>query len=223
MATATKLSSPASVTLARGLLPSLWIRTLDESLLFSALVVTWLVGGLVSGSATSSMKAAVAGSRDPDRVFAFYSVLMLTFGAIAVPLLTQLRLRHRLVFASLALSLLTASLLAIARWWPERSAQPPRPTTQQGAMESLVVRFAAIAALGCYFLGYSGVWPYVERLGIAAGLEPAAAGKAVGLGLASGGVGAALAAMASTRIRRIHGYRSGIGHRNYWVGFSRQR
>ena len=178
------------------------VATLSAAALFGVLLAIWLVGGLGSGTATSTMKAAVAGTRDPDRVFAFYSMLMLAFGALAVPSLTQLRLAHGLAYVYLAMAVLTAALLTVSRAWPARTAvrtriggaSPDRPRTLQ---------ITAIAALGCYFLGYSGVWPYAERLAIAAGLSASEAGRSVGLGLLAGGLGAGLAAAISTRWGRV--------------------
>jgi hypothetical protein len=178
------------------------VGTLAASTLFGTLVAVWLIGGLGSGTATATMKAAVAGTRDPDRVFALYSVLMLVFGALAVPSLTQLRLQHGLLYVYLAMASLTVLLLTVSRLWPTRSPTPARSgVLPVGSPPAAAV--SAIAALGCYFLGYSGVWPYAERIAIAAGLTASEAGRSVGLGLAAGGIGAALTAAISTRWGRF--------------------
>lgn len=164
---------------------------------FAALAAIWLVGGLGSGTATATMKAAIAGSHTPDRAFACYSILLLVFGAAALPLATRLRLESGIASVYGAMALLTVIVMPLARWWPPRPAAqtPPRllaPATRWGTI-------GAIASLGAYFLAYSAVWPYIERIGVASGLGSGAAGNAVGFALACGALGAVAAMLSAAR------------------------
>ena len=66
--------------------------------------------------------------------------------------------------------------------------------------------FAIWLALGCqavWYLGIGGVWAFVERIGVEAGIDAEGIGRALAIGMAVGLMGAFLAAAVADRFGRV--------------------
>ena len=168
---------------------------------FPLLAGARFVAGLGAGLVIATMKASIAATRDPVRVFGVMGMSLLLTGAIGLPLLPKVIQPWGTGGAYLVLAALVLPGLPLLRWLP------PYAVTAVGSQPSgqrVDIPWAALGlvALLSYFISFGAVGPFMERLGVASGLEAASVGRVLGAGSAAGIAGAALATWLGIRAGR---------------------
>lgn len=168
---------------------------------FPLLASARFCAGLGAGIVMATVKASIAATRDQVRVFGIMGMSVLLAGAIGLPLLPLVIQPWGTAGAYLVLAALVLPGLLLLRWLP-RYAAPVAGTVQ--AAQPVDIPWAALGllALLSYFISFGAVSPYLERLGVASGLEVASVGKVLGAGAAAGIAGAALATWLGIRAGR---------------------
>lgn len=168
---------------------------------YDQLLAARLVMAAGAGLAGAAGTAAVASTRDPDRVFASVTLaygLLLAAEPAALPYLT-------VPFGSpggfLGLAAACLALMLCFHWLlPPRESVEASPSLRSAPHRGLAVM--AMLALLVYETGQGGVWTFVEQLGLRSGLDAYTIGRTLtGTGLA-GLAGAGLAAWLGGRFGR---------------------
>jgi MFS transporter, DHA1 family, inner membrane transport protein len=124
--------------------------------------------GLAAGSAMAGCLAIVGSSRRRERNFALWASGQLVVGAVALLLLPRIPATHRVQVLFVSLAVLLAALLPIASWLSRveagsRRKSPGKPLLTIGSL-------SALAAVLAFYFAISGVWTYLERIGLQDGL-----------------------------------------------------
>jgi len=144
------------------------------------LLVVRVLAGLCAGSVLASASAAIAGAREPERMFAWTGV---SGGVLAAGLLVATPLaieRAQTPGAFVALALVAAASLPFLLLLPpgaedrkfEQAAEPPRAGS--GAALALLAAGALMA------VAQAAIWAFSERIGGAVQLSPRAIGWVLG-------------------------------------------
>lgn len=144
------------------------------------LLVVRVLAGLCAGSVLASASAAIAGAREPERMFAWSGVLGGILGAavlVATPLAIE---RAQTPGAFVALAFVAAASLPFLLLLPpgagdrkfEQEAEPPRAGS--GAASALLAAGALMA------VAQAAIWAFSERIGGAVQLSPRAIGWVLG-------------------------------------------
>ena len=144
------------------------------------LLAVRVLAGLCAGSVLASASAAIAGAREPERMFAWTGVLGGILAAavlVATPLAIE---RAQTPGAFVALALVTAASLPFLLLLPARArdrtfeaeAEPPRA----GSRAAL----ALLAAGALMAVAQGAIWAFSERIGGAVQLSPRAIGWVLG-------------------------------------------
>jgi len=161
-------------------------------------VVRLLVGFLGQGTAFAVGISMIGNTADPDRNFGFVIAAQVAFGVLALatlrPLVDQFQSIGGMYLPLAALALLTAVLV---RYVPTGPA--PRDTSADATATSLVLPLTGLAAMLIWCCGLGAIWTFVERMGVAGGLESALALRSLSVSSAVAITGALLAAALAAR------------------------
>ncbi len=167
---------------------------------FLPLAIARALSGMGSGILLSTMKATVAATRNPVRIFGIYSIVLLVVASVAFPSMPLVLAKWGTTGAYLVAATLVLPGLALLRWFPPRGLAP---AVREGGERPVVwpVLLALVAML-VYFIAQGSVWAYLERMGVASGLDVAVVGKILGGAALAGMAGAALVSWLNVRIGR---------------------
>jgi MFS transporter, DHA1 family, inner membrane transport protein len=168
---------------------------------FAVLVGTRFAAGLGAGLVMVTVQASMAATRDPVRAFGILGMSMLLAGVVGLPGMPLAVKPWGTTGAYLVLASLVLPGLLLLRWLPAYAAIEARSPSQRTRLDIPWV-VVGLAALLCYMMSFGAVGPYMERLGVASGLDVATVGKVLGAGSIGGMVGAALATWLGTRAGR---------------------
>ena len=120
--------------------------------------------GIAEGSLMAMCLAVVGTSRRRERNFALWAFGQLVLGAIALAVLPRITAEYRPPALFLSLALLMAAALPTVQWLPRgrggsATAVAGKPLVTGGAA-------GALAAVLAFYLAISGVWTYLERIGL---------------------------------------------------------
>jgi predicted MFS family arabinose efflux permease len=144
------------------------------------LLAVRVLAGLCAGSVLASVSAAIAGAREPERMFAWSGVLGGILGAavlVATPLAIE---RAQTPGAFVALALVAAAslpfLLLLPARAPDRTFEPAAEPARAGSgtASSLLAAGALMA------VAQAAIWAFSERIGGAVQLSPRAIGWVLG-------------------------------------------
>lgn len=181
---------------------------------FTPMLLIRLCTGLAAGTAMSVCLASIGLTRDPDRVFGFWVVGQLTIGAAGLALFPHILALGGLpgIFVLLAVALL--ALTFFVRHLPVSGARE-KPNALQSAEAFVKYRliFAACGILGvlCFYIGLSGIWAFLERIGVANQLDGGFISYALSLASLAGIAGALTASALSSRWGRFLPSAAGFG------------
>ena len=213
---AVELTSMGAATLAMTLLVHKWNR---QAIVLSGLAI-FLIGnlaasaadaflplaiaralsGMGSGILLSTMKATVAATRNPVRIFGIYSMALLVVASVAFPTMPLILAKWGTTGAYLVAATLILPGLVLLRWFPPRGLAP---AAREGGKRPVVWPvLLALSAMLVYFVAQGSVWAYLERMGVASGLDVAVVGKILGGAALAGMAGAALVSWLNVRIGR---------------------
>jgi DHA1 family inner membrane transport protein len=166
------------------------------------LVVRFLTGFLGLGTAFVLSVAAVSATTQLHRNFSFTLVAQVSIGILGLSLLPAQIATWGPKAVFLPIALFALLLLPALRLLPRSRAKAANVQTTVTEQS----RLTGWLTLGCQWILYSGiggVWAFVERLGVDAGIENTAIGNALAVGMAVGLVGAFAAAATADRFGRI--------------------
>lgn len=174
--------------------------------------ITRLVAGFGAGGGIALMSAIVATSHTPDRLFGFFfSVLLLVATAMfySAGTVAQRFGAYGMYFVFIGLSLI--GLLLSSSF----SSSTARAFQQTGGVERVLstaptagatdwrIVSAGLIAMFLFFASCGAVWVYMERIGVANGLDAETARSILGNATIAGAIGAALATLVGLRFGRI--------------------
>jgi predicted MFS family arabinose efflux permease len=169
-----------------------------------------LIAGVGAGGSIALMSAIVATSHAPDRLFGvFFSVLLLlaTVFFYSAELVAQHLGEYGMYFVFIALSLCSVMLSLLFVPPTRRVPASVQAHSTANAPVTLPTRWgivgAGLFAMFLFFAGCGAVWVYMERIGVANGLDPEAARSVLGSATIAGAIGACLATLAGVRFGRL--------------------
>lgn len=170
----------------------------------AALAAARLLSGFCGGSVFAIVNAALGDNRAPDRAFGLAQAVqgVMMFAAFAAaPLLPAGRLVGTLFLLFAAAAVLM--MLCLLRF-PDRGAkrEDAAPTAIDHAGHKRLIWIGLFGGL-LYYASVFGFWDFLERIGVAAGLQPNAISLALGASQIAAVAGGLIAAFASDRFGRI--------------------
>ena len=188
----------SSIVLVLGLL----IATMQTTLTGS--VVAMFVAGTGAGMLYGIAITVIGQSDDPDRYFGFALAAQLLLGSgllFAGPAWIGPNWGYDGILIATALFVLLMSLTD--NWTPEAIAEGP--VTAGGSRIQLPISMVLIgvAAVLVWFTGYSGVYAFIERIGVNGGLSGHQIGLVLSLTIITGISGAMSAAWLGDRIGKL--------------------
>lgn len=173
---------------------------------FSAFLLVRLLTGFAAGTAMSVCLAAIGLTRDPDRVFGLWVVGQLIIGAAGLALFPHIlalggfpSIFVLLAAALFALSFFMGHLPAGGASGNERAAQRPA----QLVKNRLLLAACGVFGVLCFYVGLSGIWAFLERIGVASELEGGFISYTLSLASLAGIAGALTASAMSSRWGRL--------------------
>lgn len=168
---------------------------------FLPLAIARTLSGLGSGILLSTMKATVAATRNPVRIFGIYSIVLLVVASAVFPTMPLVLAKWGTSGAYLVAATLILPGLVLLRWFPPRGLAPA-PVREGGERLVNWPMLLALSAMLVYFVAQGSVWAYLERMGVASGLDVGVVGKILGGAALAGMAGAALVSWLNVRIGR---------------------
>ena len=171
---------------------------------FESFVIVRFCTALAAGTAMSVCLASIGMTRDPDRVFGLWVVGQLALGAVGLALFPLILSAWG--FAGVFL-LLAGALFVLSFFVHHLPQRGPDPASSTGAGAALRRRLllAACGVFGvlCFYVGLSGVWAFLERMGVTAQLDAGFISRTLSLASLAGIAGAASASFLSARRGRL--------------------
>jgi predicted MFS family arabinose efflux permease len=196
---------PASImallVIAVGNLLSLQVGSAEQ-----LLALRFVVGLAGEGLVFTIAMAAIGDSRQADRAFAFAIIGQIGLGAVALWAFPQIAAGGG--FAAVMSTMAALALLGIAlvAWLPRGGAKVAKAEGEQDATPRdipVAIPLTGLAAMFIWFIGLSGIWAFIERIGVAVGISQASVGTLLAAGLAGGLVSSGLAAWLGDRYGRL--------------------
>lgn len=169
-----------------------------------AMIAERVFGGIGGGMALATSMAIFAAMR-PERGIAGFSILQVLFGFLAITATPPLSaaLGWRAVFVGLAV--LTLPSFPLALYLPgavQRTS--PTPAAPAGLAESPTtwVGALAVASVLLFNIGETGIWPYLEIIGLKSGIPQPSVQASLSLSAAAAVLGAVVVVTVGPRFGR---------------------
>lgn len=158
---------------------------------YSALLLLRFAAGIACGVSYAIALAALGDSARVDKTFGVMVTIQVMFGTVGFLLLPDLisRFGYGAIYQSFNLFLLAALLLSFVSFAQNQKPQHSVRFELSGRLAPALWVFCGVVL---YYFAQGGVWGYLERLGVAAGLTMAEVGYVLGLGFAISAVGSLL-------------------------------
>jgi len=181
---------------------------------FDALLMARTITGIGAGLISAAGTAAAASSRQPDRVFAIITVLHNIVLSAEFKIIPYVMTEADPTGCYLMMAAVGVASLPLCRW-----LLPPRKSdADEGNLVTLLLsapnRMFAVAVMVGMFtfeLGQSGVFTFIDQIGIQAGLDADGRGTVLGATSFMGMSGAVLAVWLGTRFGRVWPVTVGLG------------
>lgn len=135
---------------------------------FDALILLRFLSGWAGGMLLATTYSLLADSDKPERNFGFVIAAQTVLAVLALLILPTIITLIGINGIFVVIFIVTMSILPMARYFPRVAItlNPTPPGENQFSLSALLV----LVALAVYMTGQTGVWVYVERLGVAATL-----------------------------------------------------
>ena len=170
---------------------------------FQVFTAVRLLTGTAAGTCMILCVTSISLMRDPDRGYGFLVMGNLIFQTVAIVVLARILPVVGLGFAygtnaiaMLVFTFLIRYLPAHGKRTSAADVAAPREHTR------LIWGVLGLLAMLAYYIGVTGVWTYLERIGDSAGLDAASIGNALAISSLLGLAGATLAAAIAGRFGR---------------------
>jgi predicted MFS family arabinose efflux permease len=171
---------------------------------FELLLLLRLVTGTFAGTCMVICIVTIHLMKDPDRGFGFLIMGNLLYQTIAIVLLSRILPVLGLGFAygTIALAMLIFSFFV--HYLPEYGKHDINKTKNTPTeYRRLFWAMLGLISMLSYYIGVTGVWAYIERLGDGAGLSGAMIGNALAISSLLGLLGAGLATILTAKYGRF--------------------
>ena len=174
---------------------------------FAMILSLRLLIGLAEGTCLALAYAILGRSSHADRNYAIFIVVIMTFGALNLYILSQLAQIYGAIVFFLDLAIIAAVAGLFVRYIPKRGAvHESREDASHAIVEAVLpVGPAVIVLLAAnlvYFVGQGGVWAYLERIGIAHELSVDQVAIGLSMSLITGVAGALATTVINLRFGR---------------------
>lgn len=161
------------------------------------------VGFLGQGTAFALGISMISSTSNPDKNFGFVIAAQVAFGVVALFTLRPLVEQYQSIGGMyVPLAVLAALALLLVKFMPTGSVHQEMAGAQQ--KKSLALPFTALFAMLIWCCGLGAMWAFIERIGVAGGLESVLALRSLGISSAVAIVGAlAASAIAAKGINRF--------------------
>jgi MFS family permease len=171
-----------------------------------------LLAGIGCGLIASIVLAVIGTTRDPDRTFGLYYMLSYASAALLMPTAVWTILRFHVAGGYILIALLLCVVYVTVHRIPAtytglredgtKHILPPFPL------------MSGVLSLGLsliFWIGFGGIWAFVERLGVTAGLDHAAIGGVLSFSQIAAFAGAMTASLLHTKFGRTPILAASIG------------
>jgi len=180
----------------------------------TALLIARAITGIGAGLISAAGTAAAASSRQPERVFAIITVLHNIVLAAQYKIIPYVMTQTDPTGCYLMMAVVGVASLPLCRW-----LLPPRKSdADEGGLVTLLLsapnRMLAVAVMLGMFVfeaGQSGIFTFVDQIGIQAGLDADHRGTVLSVTSFMGLTGGVLAAWLGTRFGRVWPISIGLG------------
>lgn len=175
--------------------------TLTDQTAITAL--RFAVGFLGQGTAFALGISMISSTSNPDKNFGFVIAAQVAFGVVALFTLRPLVEQYQSIGGMyIPLAILAALTLLLVKYMPTGSVHQELAGGQP--KKSLALPFTALFAMLIWCCGLGAMWAFIERIGVAGGLESVLALRSLGISSAVAIVGAlAASAIAAKGINRF--------------------
>ncbi len=180
------------------------------TVLLVARAVTGIGAGLISAAGT----AAAASSRQPERVFAIITVLHNIILSAQYKIIPYVMTETDPTGCYLMMAAIGVASLPLCRWL----LAPRESDADEGSLVTLLLSapnrmFAVVVMVGMFTfeMGQSGLFTFLDQIGIQAGLEAGQRGTVLSVTSFAGLAGGVLAAWLGTRFGRVWPISIGLG------------
>ena len=169
---------------------------------YQAMIFARLVAGAGEGMAVSVAFAIFGGTRNPDRQFGVYLVVILSVAATLLYFIPGLLAAGGKASVFALISLLVAINFLFVPWLPVSHAQEQSSSNDAGEPLPYVLVGLGLATVFFYFMAQGEAWAFMERIAANAGLSGQTIGNSLALSNVGGIAGALIAASVSIRFGR---------------------
>jgi predicted MFS family arabinose efflux permease len=181
---------------------------------FDALLMARMITGIGAGLVSAAGTAAAASSRQPERIFAIITVLHNIILSAEFKIIPYVKTETDPTGSYLMMAAVGIALLPLCRWL----LPPSKSDAHEGSLVTLLLSapnrtFAVAVMVGMFVFeaGQSGVFTFVDQIGIQAGLDADQRGTTLSVTSFVGLTGGVLAAWLGTRFGRIWPIAIGLG------------
>jgi len=171
---------------------------------FTGSIITMFIAGTGAGMLYGISITIVGQSDDPDRYFGFALASQLLFGSVllfAGPAWIGPNWGYTGILTATAAF---AALMSVAiSWTPIAIAEGPVSPSGEPLKVPTSLVLASIVAVLIWFMGYSGIYAFVERIGVVSGLNGQQIGLVLSLTIITGLTGALGAASLGDRYGKV--------------------
>jgi len=175
---------------------------------FTRIAVLRGLTGVAEGSIMAMCLAVVGTSRQRERNFALWAIGQLVLGAIALLVLPRIVPDYRSPVFFTALAMLMAAALPMVQWLPRTPVATANALVGRRGVAAGAA--AALAAVLTFYLAISGVWTYLERIGLQNAIPSEAIARDLSIASVCGIGGCWCAAWLGGRLGR--GWPLGVGY-----------
>lgn len=195
----------STAVLVFGLLAAAWSTALPT------LMITMFISGAGAGMLYGLFVTLVAESKSPDRNFGYALAVQLALGSVIL-FFGPAVLAPRWGFGGILIgtAIFVVVICLCIPWIPEAVKPSDSRDETKSPDFSMVPVFTSITALLLWFTGFSGIYAFVERIGVSNGLEGLTIGAVLSATLITGIAGAMSAAWLGNRFGRRNPHLAGM-------------
>ena len=169
---------------------------------YQSIVMARLIAGIGEGMSVSVTFAIFGGTRNPDRQFGIYLVVILTVAAILLYFIPAMLVAGGKAYVFAAISLLVVINFMFIHWLPVSHGEEHRSLIKEEQSLPYVLVGLGLATVFLYFMAQGEAWAFMERIAADAGLSGQTIGNSLALSNIGGVTGALIAALVSIRFGR---------------------
>jgi predicted MFS family arabinose efflux permease len=166
----------------------------------------FLTGLLGEGVIFTVAIAAIGDARNADRAFAYSIVGQVGLGMVALWCFPYIALSMGYAGVMGVMAALALACLVLLPWLPaggEKAVEPGALAPIDAAANSFVTPLIGLLGMVCWFIGLSGIWAFVERIGSQVPIPQTTIGMLLSLGLGLGALASLTVALVGDRYGRF--------------------